>query len=324
MASESGYLPLQQPGAGYNTPGAAAGTANYSAQQAPALQYAQQSSPASGGGGSGAAQATKTYTLPDAETQIWSRSKNRWPRVSNLPLYEIDKKNNTVPPRYDQILQQNIGNCYVAATLAAMANTDAGRRQITGMITPHKGAITTTCKKFKNDNTVGPQEQLKSNRWFSVSFKNTSIDVSDVLYHDDSDRDPNLIYMTTPGEKDRALWGAIIEVAYAKLKGGYDKIGGSQNTVNQFLAEFSAVKWTILDPANDRAAIKKACRSAGKRPAFIASKTEGTKTLSPFHGYAVLGMSGTKVSLWDPMQGKVKKIEFKDLLTEVQAVIGSS
>ena len=38
------------------------------------------------------------------------------------------------------------------------------------------------------------------------------IDVSDVLYHDDSDRAPHLQYMTTP-KVDKALWGAIIEVA---------------------------------------------------------------------------------------------------------------
>lgn len=122
-----------------------------------------------------------------------------------------------------------------------------------------------------------------------------------------------------------ALWSAIIEVAYSKLKCGYEKINGfSGPLVNPFLDEYSAVKWTILDPANNKAAIKKACKRAGKRAAFIATRSAGTKILTFWHGYAVLGMSGAKVELWDSLQGKAKEIEFKDLLTEVQAVIALS
>ena len=107
-----------------------------------------------------------------------------------------------------------------------MANTSAGRGQITSMIRPRNGAITTICKKYDAENVRGPEQRLKSNRWFTVAFKQQSVDVSDVLYHDDSDKNPNLIYMTTP-IRDRALWGAIVEVAFARLKAGYDKIGGT-------------------------------------------------------------------------------------------------
>ena len=109
MESESDYLPLQQPGSRYDTPGSASGEANYGAQQAPASAYALQQSQKSGGGRTGAAQATKTYILPDPETRL-SGHTSRVPRVSTLPLYEKDKV------RYDQILQQNISNCYLAAT----------------------------------------------------------------------------------------------------------------------------------------------------------------------------------------------------------------
>lgn len=325
MQSDPVYLPLQHPAAGYGTPGAASGGANYGAQQAPASQYRQQSQ-GSGGSGSGVAQATKTYTLPDPETN-WTSHKARYPHISTLPLY-VNSKNSKVPPKYDQILQQGVPNCYLAATLAAMANTDVGQKQITKMITQKNGAITTICKKF-NLNFVGPEEQLKSNKWFTVAFKDKSVDVSDVLYHDDLDSSPSLVYMTTPGN-DKVLWGAIIEVAYAKLKGGYDNMSASKGTtVNQFLDEFSAVKWTILNPAKDEDEIKKACKSADKRAAFIATKpkdpnSNDTKILTAFHGYAVLGMSGAKVKLWDPLKGKAQEIKFKDLLTEVQAVIGSS
>jgi hypothetical protein len=304
MENESGYLPLQQPGAGYNVPGA--------------VNYGSQQTPASGGGGSGTAQAAKVYDLPDPETGVWSGHKARYPHVSTLPLFEKNK----LSPLYDQIFQQNIGNCYLGAALAAMANTNAGRRQIIRMITPHRGAITTICKKYEAFSKNPPEQRLKSCRWFTVAFKDNLVDVSNVLYHDDS-TPPNLMYMTTPGADDRALWGAIIEVAYAKMKGGYDKITASSTTVEQFLDEFSAMQWEFLLPATDKAAIKKACKSADKRATFIATKERGTKILISFHGYAVLSMSDTKVKLWDPLHGKAE-IKFKDLLTEVQAVIRSS
>lgn len=256
----------------------------------------------------------KEYILPNPETKVWSRNLDRHPQVSTLPLYIKG-----APPNYSQIKQQNIGNCYVAATLAAMANTKAGRRQIARMITAHSGSIVTTCKNYESFNVEGLERRLASGRWFAVAFRETSVDVSDVLYHDDSDKDPNLIYMTTPGG-DRALWGAVIEVAYAKLKGGYDHIGGGMVSVNQFLDEFSAVKWAILDPLTDMASIKVACRNAGRRPAIIATKGEGARFLSAWHGYAVLGMNGEMVELWDPLSGKREEIKFQDLLTEVQAV----
>ena len=325
MESESDYLPLQQPGAGYDTSRAASGAANYGAQQAPASAYAVQQSQGSGGGGSGAGQATKTYILPDPETGAWSGNLERYPRISKLPLYEHGK----MPRSYDEIRQQHIGNCYVAATLAAMANTRAGRRQIASMITRHNGAVTTIYKKyepFDQPDSLGSEPPLKSTRWFTVAFKNSSVDVSDVLYHDDDDRKPKLMYMTSPNAKspnaDRALWGAIVEVAYAKLKGGYNQIGGTSGiTVNQFLDEFSAVKWAILHPTSDKASIKKACKNAGRRAAFIATKREGTKILTSWHGYAVLGMSGESVKLWDPLDFKAQEIEFMGLLTEIQAVM---
>jgi Calpain family cysteine protease len=323
MESDPVYLPLQQPAAGYDAPGAASGAVNYTAQQAPASLYFRQQGQGSGGGGSGAAQAAKTYNLPDPDME-WSSNLPRYPRIAKLPLY-VPKKET---PKHDQIRQQGVANCYLAATLAAMANTDAGRKQIKKMITPKTGAITTICKKF-DQSFVGPDEQLKSDRWFTVAFKDKTVDVSNVLYHDDSDSNPNLVYMTTPGG-DKALWGAIIEVAYAKLKGNYDNMSATKGaTVDQFLDEFSAVKWNILFPNKDEAEIKEVCKNAGKRAAFIATKphdprSNDTKILTPFHGIAVLGMSGANVKLWDPLKGKAQEIKFKDLLTEVQAVIGSS
>ena len=306
------YGPFQQPDDGYLTQGQQPG-AGYGQQQSPASPYA---AGAPGGGVGSGAQPTKTYNLPDPET-AWSSNLARYPRVSTLPLYVNDKAS----PKHDQVLQQLIANCYLAATLAAMANTAAGRQRITKMITAQKGAITTICKKYDMQ-SVGAEERINSNRWFTVAFKAGNVDVSDVLYHDNSDRDPHLRYMTTP-KVDKALWGAIIEVAYASLKGSYDKISASKSggtTLNQFLEDFLAMEWSILDPSSDK--IKPACKNADKRAAFIATKIAGTKILTAWHGFAVLGMSGaTKVKLWDPLKGKGQQIEFKDLLTEVQAVV---
>jgi hypothetical protein len=314
MDSGFDYLPLQQPGPGYGTD-AGSGSANYLARQSPASAYAAPGG--AGGGGAASVPKATTYLLPDPETAIWSKDKGRVPHVSSLPLY-LPKG-----PTYSEIRQQNIGNCYVAATLAALANTKSGHKLIRTMIAPSKGPITTVCYAWDSDNNKLPQRlELRSDRQFKVRFKSASVVVSDVLYHDDSDRDPNLMYLTTPGG-DKALWGAVVEVAYAKLKGGYDNIGGSKVTVNQFLDEFSAVKWTALVPTKDEDAIKKACNNAGSKATFLATKESGkTTTLSPFHGYAVLGVSAAKVRLWDPMAGAVQ-VTFTELLPDVVAVFSS-
>lgn len=313
MDSGSDYLPLQQPGPGYGTGGGSAGN-SYLAQQAPPVYAAP--GQGTGGGAAGSAPKKTTYVLPDPETVRWSNLKWRVPRVSSLPLY-LGKG-----PKYSEIRQQNIGNCYVAATLAALANTPNGRKLIRTMITPSKGPITTVCYAWDSDNNKLPQRlELTSGRRFKIQFKSASVVVSDVLYHDDSDRNPNLIYLTTPGS-DKALWGAIVEAAYAKLKGGYDNIGGSKVTVNQFLDEFSAVKWTALVPTKDDDAIKKACKEAGSGATFLATKESGSTTLDPFHGYAVIGMSAAKVRLWDPMKGSVQ-VKFSELMADVVAVFRS-
>ncbi len=75
MESESGYLPLQQPGAGYSAPGAA----NYSAQQAPASPYG----PAAGGGGSTKTPA-KPRALPEVEFSFFVLSTIKAARISKL------------------------------------------------------------------------------------------------------------------------------------------------------------------------------------------------------------------------------------------------
>jgi hypothetical protein len=303
------YSALQQPGPGYNSP-----TTSYGPLQSPVLASAQQSPGSGGGSGSGQA-AAKTYVLPDAET-VWSNNLARFPAVSKLPLYYKNIVN------HNQVKQQGIANCYLAATLASMANTKAGVIVIKKMIASHTGPITTICKKFDGDKPPGPQMQLNSDRWFTVSFRNDAIDVSDVLYHDDSDHDPNLQYLTTPNG-DKALWGPIIEVAYAKLKGGYDNISAGKGlTLDVFLNEFCTIDWDILYPGKDNAGIKKACSNAGAKPAFIATRTD-SKILTHWHGIAVLGMSGTKVKLYDPLQTKELSIEFNDLLTEIQAIAAS-
>lgn len=314
MDSGSDYLPLQQPGPGHGTD-AGSGSASYLTQQSPAPAYAAPGQGAAGGAG-GSAPKPVTYLLPDPETAIWSKDKGRVPHVSSLPLY-LGKG-----PKYSEIRQQNIGNCYVAATLAALANTQHGQQLIRTMVRPSTGPITTVCYAWDSDNKKVPKRlELTSERRFTVRFKSASVVVSNVLYHDDSDRNPNLMYLTTP-DRDKALWGAVVEVAYAKLKGGYDNIGGSTVTVIQFLDEFSAVKWAALVPTKDEGAIKEACRNAGSKATFLATKESGTTTLDPFHGYAVIGMSAAKIRLWDPMAGSVQ-VTFSQLLADVVAVFRS-
>jgi hypothetical protein len=75
----------------------------------------------------------------------------------------------------------------------------------------------------------------------------------------------------------------------------------------QFLDEFPAVQWRILDASGDRAAIRTACKGAGLRAAIVATKSEGAKALTAWHGYAVLGMSRKTVRLWDPLRARHRK-----------------
>lgn len=314
--ADDDYGQSQQPTGGYLAQAQQGG--GYGRQQAPGRSYGPRGQGTSSGGAAPVAQApkAKTYTLPDPETR-WSGHLARYPHVSKLPLYV----KGSVSPRYDQVLQQQIANCYLAATLAAMANTATGRAQISKMIVSHTGPMTTTCRKYDSSGPMDPVEHLNSNRWFTVAFNGKTVDVSDVLYHDDSDRDPNLRYMTTPNG-DRALWGAIIEVAYARLKNGYDNISASGDaSVNQFLRDFTAAKWSILTPAKDASAIKKACQNATHRAAFIATIQSGAKKLIGWHGYTVLGLRGTVVTLWDPLHAQKVTITLDELLPDIQALV---
>lgn len=294
MPDPDNYTDLQQPAQGNYVP-------------------LQSGSGSSQGSGSAPAKATgKTYTLPDAETN-WSSNLARYPAVSSLPLYE------KAAPNFNQVKQQVIANCYLAATIACMANTKIGREVIKKMIKETKSAITTICKKFDFNVPPGPEMQIKSNRWFTVSFKSQAVDVSDVLYHDDSDSDPSLIYLTTPGT-DKAIWGSIIEVAYARYKGGYDNIGSGTVTLDVFYGEFCSLDWELLYPGKDDAEIKTALANAGKQPALVATKVDAKK-LTKWHGLAVLAMSGNTVKLWDPLKAKTETIAFSDLLGEIQAAV---
>ena len=306
--TDDDYRALQQPETVYDTP-----APDYLAMNDTGGSSAQPGAGGAGGSTAGSS-AGKTYTLPDAETN-WSQNFDRIPRVSKLPLF-IKK----VDPKYNQIKQRLIENCYLAATLASMANTKTGRALIKKMVKEQKGAITTTCKTFPSFSTTGtPAAPLTSDRWFTVSFKNSKQDVSDVLYHDDSDRDPGLFYLSTPNG-DQALWGSIFEVAYASLKGSYNNISASNGaTIDVFLGEFSSLTWEILFPDKDEPKIKKACLNSGIKPAFIAT-LQTTKILTHWHGLAVLKMKGTKVTLWDPLAVKEIPIEYAEMLTEIQAI----
>ena len=163
--------------------------------------------------------AVKTYTLPAptlGTNKALKARKSTW--------------KDTFPSRFraGDVEQQEILNCYLAATLAALAHTPKGQAVIKKIVVPKQGKIVTTCHDYDFDGTKGPTKKITSDRYFEVQFQSGSkLIVSDVLYMDDSDRNWNPRYMTS--HSDNALWPCIIEVAYASFKGGYEKIDASSN-----------------------------------------------------------------------------------------------
>lgn len=82
-------------------------------------------------------------------------------------------------------------------------------------------------EKAGADEKAGVPERPKkqsSRRYFTVKLGDKSIEVSPVLYTDES-RSPEPVYMSSPSN---ALWPCLIEKAYAQMLGDYGKLEGSE------------------------------------------------------------------------------------------------
>ena len=235
--------------------------------------------------------------------------------VVTAPLFSAKKV-----VSYKEIMQAPaIANCPVAAILAALAFTSWGRNLIQGMVSETAASALTDVSGAKTNHFTPPGAPLVSSRYFKVKLKGAWSDaVSDVLYTDDHDSGWSPFYMRDPG--DNTIWAAIIEKALAAQLGGYDLTGGGYNVfmdndikLNTFWElitgaapnGFDVTAGTPLDK------ITAAARASTSVPAVASSKATGPevtianiKIVTEFHGYAMMGMQGSRIQLYDAMDLK--------------------
>jgi hypothetical protein len=219
-------------------------------------------------------------------------------RVVEWPLF------GTSGPRVSDIAQGSLPNCPLPTILAAMANTASGRTRILQIVTEHAETSITDLSGVADD--ISDQTgSLSSKRYFSVKLSKVA-EVTDVFYTDDADQGWNLLYMHASGNGNPVLWPAIIEKAYAMNLGGYAKLNEMQvNTVWKEGMGADPHGFSIT-PKTDVARIREQAEQASKRPVILASSADASieaaskQKVVRDHGYAVLGIEGNTIKLYNP------------------------
>jgi hypothetical protein len=270
--------------------------------------------------------ATRRNKLPAPEQQ-WTSADKIPKRFKSRPLFNKQDR-----PAVTDIRQQGIGNCYLAGLLGALANTPNGRARIKRLVTEHPGAIVTEGHEYSN----GKPDKLHSvsaDRYFAVDFPGAkSVTVSDVLYADDSDRDWNPIFMDSP---NKVLWPSVIELAYATLHGGYDKIGmaGGVDVATCINEVLGKVDYTMLHFPQDRKFrkgadegkltskdLRDACARAESRATLAATRKKPASLIGN-HAYVVLRLSGNSVALYEPLGAKTHgRVDLATLAPQLEAL----
>jgi hypothetical protein len=120
----------------------------------------------------------------------------------------------------------------------------------------------------------------------------------------------DMIYMDSP---KRALWPCVIEKAYAVKIGSYDDLDDdTKQTVNKFWAVLVGANpdWLSINENTDLTKISAAAKAAGTIPTIAASREDATKVTS-HHGYAVMGIQGSTIELYNPY-AKIEKLSLQD------------
>jgi hypothetical protein len=243
------------------------------------------------------------------------------------PLFDPQKK----VPAYTEVKQaENIANCPVAAILAAYTSTAVGRPIIQNMVSEKAGNVLTDLSGVKQVLTNPPSgDTLTSARYFTVTLPGAvrvqlsgtdkipgavriagksdtfdlsggSIDVSDVLYTNDGDRDTwSLIYLRDPG--GRTIWQSIIEKALAVRLGSYENFDALGISANDFWNIVTGAQPAVIEIKNNTPLniITNAVQASVNVPSIGASKDSGTKSVTEFHGFAMLGFKDGKIRLYD-------------------------
>ena len=254
---------------------------------------------------------TKSSTIMRARTVPWNLSKKK--------------------PVPDDVKQGELANCPLGAILAALAHTAIGKTHLDNIITEYISASVETTlpndvmtllsseKQEGGNSDYTPQvKTLRSNRYFTVTLGNM-IEVSDAFYvMGSNDTFADMVYMDSPTE---ALWPCVIEKAYAvKLKSYEDLDDSAKHPVEEFWAVLVGSKPGILivDEKTDLEKIRNAAKAAPKIPTIGASRDDAKKVDSD-HGYAVLGIQGSMIQLYNPW-GKTETISLEDFRSNFERI----
>jgi hypothetical protein len=253
----------------------------------------QKQSTASGTGAT--AQPAKTLLMPPPTADKDDRDLHevKW------PLYNPDTK----APAYEDIVQApNLANCPVPSILAALAFTRVGRDQITGMLSEKAASVVTDISNAGKLANPPGGTTINSSRYFTVKLRSGVVEVSDVLYTNDSARDTwSIFYLRDPTKK--SIWASIIEKAIAHEVKSYENIDALNISANAFWEKIMGVLpdgFSVQDDTPLKKIID-AAQASPRVPTIGASKAEETAVqhVSPFHGYAMLGMQGSRIVLFD-------------------------
>jgi hypothetical protein len=237
-------------------------------------------------------------------------------------------------PSYKEVKQTAIPNCPVAAILAALASTAAGRTIIQGMVSETAGNVSTDISGLPSgtltnppmDTTTKPPKPItaiNSSRYFTVKLNDGPRDVSDVLYTNDGERDSwSLLYLQDPSE--HSIWAAIIEKAIAVRLKSYQSFMDLDLKANDFWEMLTGVKPDGFKIEKDTPLDKiiAAAKAATTVPTIGASKPDSTdvKVVDEFHGYAILGFQSPNIRLYDP-HGKEVPISPADFRHDFQVIL---
>lgn len=257
-------------------------------------------------------------TLWDKKTQAAQGAVTKAVKTTVMPLPTNDHDNKDVHPvafalynskkkgpAFDDIKQApSIANCPVASILAALASTSVGRDFIQGIVTETSASVDTDLSGIPPNTLSNPPtgNTIRSSRYFTVTLGRDSIEVSDVLYTDDHDRGWSPLYLRDPN--DEALWGSVIEKALAVQLKSYENFDAVDIKANAFWKMITGVDPGVIEIKADTpfSTITVAAKAATSVPSIAASKPvlpEGGK-VSPFHGFAMLGVQGSDLVLYDP------------------------
>jgi hypothetical protein len=237
------------------------------------------------------------------------------------PLFSSDRG-----PALEEVQQApGIANCPVAAILAALAFTPIGRPTLQGMLSESAATVLTDVSGLPPDTLSNPPpgNTLTSSRYFTVKLPSGPIEVSDVLYTDDHDAGWSPWYMRDP--RGQTIWASIIEKALAVHLKSYENFDALNISANEFWKKITGVLPRGFEIKKDTplSQITEAAKAATRIPSIAATKPDvgSPAPVSPFHGYAMMGLAGAKIKLYDPADAKIELLTPTEVRNNFQAIL---